>query len=569
MRQKNPIIYERKYNDSNLLGEIDPLIARILSARGVNNKEEYNYQLRALAPVSSLENLDNAIKIIQKYKDENILIIGDYDVDGATSIALLMRCLGDYGFKKINYIVPNRFDYGYGLTLEVVEQAKTYNPKLLITVDNGISSIEGVDKARQFGIDVLVTDHHLPGPDLPNANVIVNPNIKNSKFISKNLAGVGVAFYLMAALGRELEIKGQVGAAKVSTRYLDLVALGTIADVVKLDFNNRVLVKEGLKRIQNKLCVPGILALIKESGKDYNKLTSMDLGFSLGPKINAAGRLEDISIGIECLLTDDNSIALKCAIALGEKNKKRQDIEQQMQREAYAYIERFTETNLPLCLCIYDKKWHQGIVGLVASRLKDHCNRPVIAFAEESKGILKGSARSIPGLHIKDLLESIATENPQLIEKFGGHSMAAGLTIKEKYFDKFKTHASAHIKKLYPTIDFTGAIYVDGQIPYQKLTIEFARMIESYGPWGAGFDEPIFHGKFHLLEQRVVGNNHLKMRVKSIGSEVSIDAIAFNQVSIVARDAVELIYKLQVNEFRGKASAQLLVENIFINEYYD
>ena len=569
MRQKNPIIYERKYNDSNLLGEIDPLIARILSARGVNNKEEYNYQLRALAPVSSLENLDNAIKIIQKYKDENILIIGDYDVDGATSIALLMRCLGDYGFKKINYIVPNRFDYGYGLTLEAVEQAKTYNPKLLITVDNGISSIEGVDKARQFGIDVLVTDHHLPGSDLPNANVIVNPNIKNSKFISKNLAGVGVAFYLMAALGRELEIKGQVGAAKVSTRYLDLVALGTIADVVKLDFNNRVLVKEGLKRIQNKLCVPGILALIKESGKDYNKLTSMDLGFSLGPKINAAGRLEDISIGIECLLTDDNSIALKCAIALGEKNKKRQDIEQQMQREAYAYIERFTETNLPLCLCIYDKKWHQGIVGLVASRLKDHCNRPVIAFAEESKGILKGSARSIPGLHIKDLLESIATENPQLIEKFGGHSMAAGLTIKEKYFDKFKTHASAHIKKLYPTIDFTGAIYVDGQIPYQKLTIEFARMIESYGPWGAGFDEPIFHGKFHLLEQRVVGNNHLKMRVKSIGSEVSIDAIAFNQVSIVARDAVELIYKLQVNEFRGKASAQLLVENIFINEYYD
>ena len=565
MRQKNPIIYERKYNDSNLLGEIDPLIARILSARGVNNKEEYNYQLRALAPVSSLENLDNAIEIIQKYKDENILIIGDYDVDGATSIALLMRCLGDYGFKKINYIVPNRFDYGYGLTLEVVEQAKTYNPKLLITVDNGISSIEGVDKARQFGIDVLVTDHHLPGLDLPNANVIVNPNIKNSKFISKNLAGVGVAFYLMAALGRELEIKGQVGAAKVSTRYLDLVALGTIADVVKLDFNNRVLVKEGLKRIQNKLCVPGILALIKESGKDYNKLTSMDLGFSLGPKINAAGRLEDISIGIECLLTDDNSIALKCAIALGEKNKKRQDIEQQMQREAYAYIERFTETNLPLCLCIYDKKWHQGIVGLVASRLKDHCNRPVIAFAEESKGILKGSARSIPGLHIKDLLESIATENPQLIEKFGGHSMAAGLTIKEKYFDKFKTHASAHIKKLYPTIDFTGAIYVDGQIPYQKLTIEFARMIESYGPWGAGFDEPIFHGKFHLLEQRVVGNNHLKMRVKSIGSEVSIDAIAFNQVSIVARDAVELIYKLQVNEFRGKASAQLLVENIFIN----
>ena len=569
MRQKNPIIYERKYNDSNLLGEIDPLIARILSARGVNNKEEYNYQLRALAPVSSLENLDNAIKIIQKYKDENILIIGDYDVDGATSIVLLMRCLDDYGFKKINYIVPNRFDYGYGLTLEVVEQAKTYNPKLLITVDNGISSIEGVDKARQFGIDVLVTDHHLPGPDLPNANVIVNPNIKNSKFISKNLAGVGVAFYLMAALGRELEIKGQVGAAKVSTRYLDLVALGTIADVVKLDFNNRVLVKEGLKRIQNKLCVPGILALIKESGKDYNKLTSMDLGFSLGPKINAAGRLEDISIGIECLLTDDNSIALKCAIALGEKNKKRQDIEQQMQREAYAYIERFTETNLPLCLCIYDKKWHQGIVGLVASRLKDHCNRPVIAFAEESKGILKGSARSIPGLHIKDLLESIATENPQLIEKFGGHSMAAGLTIKEKYFDKFKTHASAHIKKLYPTIDFTGAIYVDGQIPYQKLTIEFARMIESYGPWGAGFDEPIFHGKFHLLEQRVVGNNHLKMRVKSIGSEFSIDAIAFNQVSIVARDAVELIYKLQVNEFRGKASAQLLVENIFINEYYD
>ena len=564
MNQKRPNIYERKYKDINLLGEIDPIIAKVLSSRGVKNKAEYNYKLSALAPISSLENLDEAIKLLLKHKDKNILIVGDYDVDGATSIALLMRCLSDYGYKKISYIVPNRFYYGYGLTQKIVEDAKKSDPQLLITVDNGISSIDGVNKARQLGIDVVVTDHHLPGPDLPNANVIVNPNLKDSKFISRNLAGVGVAFYLMAGLGRELQLKGQADAAKISARYLDLVALGTVADVVKLDFNNRILVNEGLKRIQNKQCVPGILSLIKQSGKDYNKLTSMDLGFSLGPKINAAGRLEDISIGIECLITEDDSVAMKCAASLIEKNKKRQNIEQQMQREAHAYIEKFNEKNLPSCLCIYDKNWHQGLVGLVASRLKDHCNRPVIAFAEEDQGAFKGSARSIPGIHIRDLLESIATENPHLIEKYGGHSMAAGLTIKEENFEEFKIHASTHIKKLYPMADFTGAIYIDGQIPHQKLTIEFAQMIKDYGPWGAGFDEPLFYGKFYLIDQRVVGENHLKMRVKSIKSETFIDAIAFNQSSIVARDAIELVYKLQINEFRGKTSVQLLVEKIYI-----
>jgi|TARA_B110000438_G_scaffold146277_1_gene140902 single-stranded-DNA-specific exonuclease len=565
VNQKKPNIYERKYKNVNLLGDIDPIIAKVLSARGVKSKVEFDYKLSALAPISSLENLDEAIKLLLRYKNKNILIVGDYDVDGATSIALLMRCLSDYGYKKISYIVPNRFHYGYGLTPKIVEDAKKFDPQLLVTVDNGISSIDGVEKARQLGIDVLVTDHHLPGSILPNANVIVNPNLKDSKFISKNLAGVGVAFYLMAGLGRELQANGLIDAAKTAARYLDLVALGTIADVVKLDFNNRILVNEGLKRIQNKYCIPGILALIKQSGKDYNKLTSTDLGFSLGPKINAAGRLDDISVGIECLTTNDYSVAETCAATLVEKNKKRQNIEQVMQREAHDYIDKFNEMNLPACLCIYDKKWHQGLVGLVSSRLKDHCNRPVIAFAKEGQNIFKGSARSIPGIHIRDLLESIATENPNLIEKYGGHSMAAGLTIKEKNFEEFKIHASTHIKKLYPMADFTGSIYIDGQLPHQKLTIEFAQMIKDFGPWGAGFDEPLFNGKFYLIDQRIVGENHLKMRVKSINSEMSMEAIAFNQGSIVARDAIELVYKLQLNEFRGKTSAQLLVEKIYIS----
>ncbi|MBT7274930.1 MAG: single-stranded-DNA-specific exonuclease RecJ [Woeseiaceae bacterium] len=561
--QIKPPIYNKKFNNIDNLDHLDPLIARILSARGIKKKEDYTYALSNLAPISSLEFIPEAVQLILDNKEKEILIVGDYDVDGATSTALLIRCLKDFGFNKINYIVPNRFDYGYGLTPKIVDEAKKLNPDLIITVDNGISSFDGVKEARNSKIDVLVTDHHLPGNELPDANVIVNPNLESSSFVSKNLAGVGVAFYVMAGLGKELEVQGNIGFASIPSRYLDLVALGTIADVVKLDLNNRILVDQGIKRIRKQRCISGINALILQSGRNPKKVSSTDLGFSLGPKINAAGRLEDMSVGIKCLLTDDDKFALECAEILDKKNKKRQGIEQKMQGEAFTFIEKFNKTNLPLCVCVKNKDWHQGLVGLVASRLKDHCNRPVIAFAHEEDGLMKGSARSIRGIHIKDLLESIATEKPHLIQKFGGHSMAAGLTIKDEHFDEFKVIASVHIKNLYPFVDLTGAIYVDGEIPSKKLSIDFARMIDQFGPWGSGFDEPIFFGKFYLLDQRVVGDKHLKIKVKSFDGKVIIDGIAFNQGSIISRDAVELIYKLQVNEFRGNVTAQLLVENIY------
>ena len=561
--QIKPPIYNKKCENIDNLSDLDPLIAKILSARGVIKKEDYIYKLGNLAPISSLEFVSEAVDLLIEHKGNKILIVGDYDVDGATSTALLMRCLKDFGFNNISYIVPNRFDFGYGLTPKIVDVAKGLNPDLIITVDNGISSLDGVKEARASKIDVLVTDHHLPGDELPDANVIVNPNLESSSFVSKNLAGVGVAFYLMAGLGRELEVQGNAGFASIPSRYLDIVALGTIADVVKLDFNNRILVDQGIKRIRKKRCISGISALINQSGKDPLKLTSSDLGFSLGPKINAAGRLEDMSVGIKCLLTDDDTFALEYAEILDKKNKKRQDIEKKMQSDAYAFIEKFNKNNLPLCICIKNTDWHQGLVGLVASRLKDHCNRPVIAFAQEEEGLMKGSARSIPGIHIKDLFESIATEKPHLIQKFGGHSMAAGLTIKDEHFDEFNDTTSLHIKKLYPSVDLTGAIYVDGEIPSEKLSIDFANMIDQFGPWGSGFDEPKFYGKFFFLDQRVVGEKHLKVRVKSFDGKVTIDGIAFNQGSIVVRDAVELIYKLQVNEFRGNVTAQLLIENIY------
>jgi len=562
---KKPPIYDRKYQISSELAGLDPAIAKILSARGVTKEEHFCYRLKSLAPISSLENINDAVDLLIKNKEQQIVIVGDFDADGATSVALLMRCLEDFGFNNLHYIVPNRLDDGYGLTLSVVNEAAKLEPKLIITVDNGISSFQGIEKARNLGIEVLVTDHHLPGDKLPKANVILNPNLKGSAFLSPNLAGVGVAFYLLAGLGRELEDRGLKDASRFPLRYMDLVALGTVADVVKLDFNNRVLVYQGLKAIKKKSCVAGILALLEKSGKDYRKITSVDLGFFVGPKINAAGRLDDISTGIECLITDDINLAKKYADNLLRINKKRRNIETRMRQEAFDYINQIDSKNLPSCLCIYNKNWHQGVVGLVASKLKEYCNRPVIAFADDNDGVLKGSARSIHGIHIRDLLERISVNHVGLIEKFGGHSMAAGLSLKKENFEEFKLCASKYLQKLYPSADFSGAIYTDGEIAPEKLNLEFAKMIQKFGPWGAGFEIPLFHGKFHLLEQKVVGGKHLKMQVKPLEGELQIDAIAFNQERIISRDPLELVYKLEVNEFRGKVTEQLLVENIYYN----
>tara|TARA_B100001057_G_scaffold77728_1_gene72692 strand:- start:16876 stop:18585 length:1710 start_codon:yes stop_codon:yes gene_type:complete len=556
-------IIEREYCMDNNLKSLDPIIARILSSRGITNLEQTKYNLSSIAPISSLCNVNSAVNVLIENMNKQIVIVGDYDVDGATAVSLLMRCLSDFGFKKLNYIVPNRLRDGYGLTEDVVLDANSLNPNLLITVDNGISSIEGVRKARELDIDVIITDHHLPGSIIPNANVIVNPNLANSNFLSPNLAGVGVAFYVMAALGKELENQGNNGASKIVLKYLDLVALGTVADVVKFDFNNRVIVDRGIKAIRKGICSSGILTLIKESGKDHKKINSQDLGFSVAPKINSAGRLDDISIGIECLLTDDLAKARKLSETLIATNKERKNIQTKMQEDANNIVSGIKKDDLSSCICIFHDDWHQGIVGLIASRLKEKCNRPVIAFASEGNGNIKGSARSINGIHIRDILESVASEKSDLIIKFGGHAMAAGLTIKKHNYEEFQFSISKIMNKIYPDFDFTGKIVTDGKIPSNKLNAGFAKQLENFGPWGKDFEEPKFHGKFHVHDQRVVGNHHLKMEVRPVEGHKIIDAIAFNQDKIIARDSVGFVYRLCLNEFRGNTKVQLIVEKIY------
>jgi single-stranded-DNA-specific exonuclease len=530
--------------------------------RGLTTADELNYGLAKLAPVSALENIDAAAELVISKRDERIIVVGDFDVDGATSTALVLRCLREFGFKDIEYLVPNRFEYGYGLTPEIVDVAARQSPQLLITVDNGVSSIDGVDRANELQIPVLVTDHHLPGDELPAAAVIVNPNLKGSTFPSRNLAGVGVAFYLMARIGRLLEEQGQDGAAKIPARYLDLVALGTVADVVPLDHNNRVLVQQGLSRMRAGHAVPGIKALLQQSGRSVARCVSTDLGFAVGPRINAAGRLEDISIGIECLLTDSDETASEYARILDKINSERRDIEATMREQAFKYVDHLGEQRWPSCVCVYEGSWHQGIVGLIAARVKERCHRPVIAFAREDENFLKGSARSIQGVHIRDLLEAVATVKPGLIEKFGGHAMAAGLTLAASALDEFKKTVAQQMQRLYPGADFSGAIMTDGLLPQSALNLNFARSLRDAGPWGSAFPEPMWSGDFAVVEQRTVGENHLKLRVRPAEGGGLMDAIAFNQAGPVYRGVVTLAYKLDVNEFRGIENPQLVVEQI-------
>jgi len=544
------------------LGDIDPLHARLFAMRGLTTADELNYRLAHLAPVSALENIDAAANLVISKRDKRIIVVGDFDVDGATSTALVLRCLREFGFKDIEYLVPNRFEYGYGLTPEIVDVAAERSPQLLITVDNGVSSIDGVARANELQIPVLVTDHHLPGDELPDAAVILNPNLKGSVFPSRNLAGVGVAFYLMARIGRLLEEQGQVGAARIPARYLDLVALGTVADVVPLDHNNRVLVQQGLTRMRAGHAVPGIKALLQQSGRSVARCVSTDLGFAVGPRINAAGRLEDISIGIECLLTDSAETASEYARTLDQINSERRDIEATMREQAFKYVDQLGEQRWPSCVCVYDSGWHQGIVGLIAARVKERCHRPVIAFAREDEHFLKGSARSIQGVHVRDLLEAVSTVKPGLIEKFGGHAMAAGLTIATSAFEEFKTTVAQQMQRLYPSADFSGAIMTDGLLPQSALNLSFARSLRDAGPWGSAFPEPMWCGDFAVVEQRTVGENHLKLRVRPAEGGSVMDAIAFNQAGPVYRGTVTLAYKLDVNEFRGVENPQLVVEQI-------
>ncbi len=564
MRAPRPIVSRTAPSPQDIasLGDIDPLHARLYAMRGLRDAVELDYGLARLAPVSALEHIDEAAELVIKNRDQRILVVGDFDVDGATSTALMLRCLHEFGFADVGYLVPNRFEFGYGLTPEIVDVAAQQSPALLITVDNGVSSIDGVARANELGIPVLVTDHHLPGSELPDAAVILNPNLAGSQFPSRNLAGVGVAFYLLARIGRMLEERGQSGAAKIPARYLDLVALGTVADVVPLDHNNRILVQQGLSRMRAGHAVPGIIALLRQSGRSLARCVSSDLGFAVGPRINAAGRLEDIAVGIECLLTDDANKAAECAHALDQINKDRRDIEATMREQAFRYVDALGEQRWPNCVCVFEPDWHQGVVGLIAARVRERCYRPVIAFARENDDKLKGSARSIPGVHIRDLLEAVSTVKPGMIDKFGGHAMAAGLTIAAAKLESFKDTVAAQMRRLYPEADFSGAIVTDGTLPDSAINLDFARSLRDAGPWGSAFPEPLWSGEFKVLEQRTVGDNHLKMRVQPAGGGSTVDAIAFNQAGPAYRGVVQLAFKLDVNEFRGIENPQLLVEQI-------
>jgi len=545
----------------SLLG-IDPILQRLFAARGVSDPGELHYKLGNLAPVSSLAGTEAAVSLILANAAKRIMIVGDFDADGATSTALVVRCLRAFGITDVHYIVPNRFKFGYGLTPEIVRAAHAHNPDLLITVDNGVSSIDGVDEAHRLGMQVLITDHHLPGSDLPKADAMINPNLDGPDFISPPLAGAGVAFYLMAALGRALEKEGQQGAAKIPATFLDLVALGTVADVVKLDLNNRILVDQGLARVRAGRSVAGIRAMFEIAGKSYSRAVSTDLGFVVGPRLNAAGRLEDMSVGIECLLTDDEQVAMELATDLDRINRERKDIEARMRDEAFAHVDAMEHSNLPNCVSLFHPEWHQGVVGLIASRVRERCDRPVIAFAKEDGGMLKGSARSVPGVHIRDLLEAVNSSEPSLIERFGGHAMAAGLSLAEDNFPRFKALATEKLSLLYPDADFSGAISTDGELPDTAMNLAFARMLREAGPWGAGFPEPVFTGDFKIEAQRTVGENHLKLRVRPMSGSAAIDAIAFNQAGPVYRGSVQITYRLDVNEFRGVETVQLIILQI-------
>ncbi len=544
------------------LRQFDPILQRVYSTRGIKRSEQLDYTLPRLTPVSTLSGIDTAVELVVHHRDNRIIIIGDFDADGATSTALVIRCLREFGWKDVDYLVPNRFEYGYGLSPEIVRVAAARSPDLLITVDNGVSSIDGVNEAKRLGMQVLITDHHLPGADLPAADALLNPNLEGSEFASPHLAGVGVAFYLMAALGRALEAAGQSGAARVPARYLDLVALGTVADVVTLDHNNRILVQQGLQRIRAGKMLAGISELFLTAGRSPARAVSSDLGFAIAPRLNAAGRLEDMSLGIECLLTDEAMTAAKFASKLDDINKERRVIEADMRREAFEYVDAIDARELPGCVCLYERTWHPGIVGLIASRVRERCDRPVIAFAQESEGVLKGSARSVSGVHIRDLLEAVATARPGLILKFGGHAMAAGLNIEERNLDEFSAVAAMQLGRLYPDADFSGAILTDGDLPAAAMNLDFAKLLRDAGPWGAGFPEPVFTGHFEIDEQRTVGEKHLKLRVRPASGGSGVDAIAFNQAGPAYRGVVQLTYRLDVNEYRGFESPQLHVLQI-------
>ncbi|SIO42445.1 exonuclease RecJ [Salinivibrio sp. ES.052] len=555
---------------------IPPLLQRLYTHRGLRDDSELNRSAAGLYQYQALMGIDAAVQLLSNAlaNHQFILIVGDFDADGATSSALSVKALRMMGATRVDYLVPNRFDDGYGLSPEVVDQAAERGAELIMTVDNGVSSLSGVAHAKNLGMQVLVTDHHLPGDQLPNADAMVNPNLDECDFPSKALAGVGVAFYLMLALRAHLRDQGwfeQQGLGIPNlAELLDLVALGTVADVVALDSNNRILVHQGLQRIRAGRCRPGIQALIEVANRNMATLVASDFGFALGPRINAAGRLDDMAFGVELLLCDNIHAARRMASELDALNQTRKDIEQGMKQEAVAWCERLiaeqSERELPVGLALFQRDWHQGVIGILASRLKDQFHRPVIAFADGGDGLIKGSARSIPGLHMRDTLDRIDTLHPGLIKKFGGHAMAAGLTIDETQFNTFSQLFDAQVREQVSDDDLKGILLSDGPLQSHELGLETAELIQSGGPWGQGFPEPQFDGTFNVLQQKLVGGKHLKLMVEPAGGGTMIDAIAFNidlrRWPDPSAKTLHLVYRLDINEFRGNRSAQLIVSHL-------
>ena len=565
------LIIERRKAGSELQDPgMHPVLRRAYAARGVSHSNDLTLTLDRLMPVGSLAGVDAAVALILAHRERRIVVVGDFDADGATSTALIVRCLRAWGFASVEFLVPNRFEFGYGLTPEIVGLAAEGSPSLIITVDNGISSNAGVAAARERGIQVLVTDHHLPGHTLPDADVIVNPNAPGCTFGSKALAGVGVAFYVMAAVRRALDARGTVVMPPV-TDFLDLVALGTVADLVPLDVNNRVLVSQGLRRIRAGRAVAGIRALLAIGNRSVPSVTAADLGFTIGPRLNAAGRLDDMSIGIRCLLADTDSEALALATRLDQLNVERREIEARMQGAAMAAVdhlrEETSEEQSRQGVCLFNADWHQGVVGLVASRVKDRIRRPVIAFARAGDGTLRGSARSVAGIHIRDVLDGMAARQPDLISRFGGHAMAAGLTLEENKLDEFARAFDEEVARWRDPGIPANRVETDGELSSSEIALETAQAVREGGPWGQAFPEPSFDGRFSVKNARVVGEKHLKMWVTCGDGERSFDAIAFNfkgaeETPALPEGEVRLVYRLDINEYRGERRLQLLVDHV-------
>lgn len=534
---------------------VSPLFARLYAARGIKNINELDVSLNQIIRPDLLTNNTKMACILADAiaQQKKILIVGDYDADGATATAVAVKGLRSMG-AQVDFLVPNRFEYGYGLTPEIVQLAATTKPDIIVTVDNGIASVEGVAKANQLGIQVLITDHHLPGDVTPNAACIINPNQHECDFPSKNLAGVGVMFYVLLALRAELRSRGVFieNTEHNLTELLDLVALGTVADLVKLDTNNRILVEQGLRRIRAGACCAGVLALLKVAGRNHAQVNAQDLGFYVGPRLNAAGRLDDMRLGIQCLLAGDEVQAMRIAQSLHELNAERRDIEAGMQEEALANLDHIAVGDR-YTISLYEPTWHQGVVGILASRIKERYHRPVIAFAEVGGGLLKGSGRSINGLHLRDALDLVAKRDANLIVTFGGHAMAAGLSIKQDKFPAFQEMFETVVQELVTPSDLQAVVETDGGFDVGQMGLHTAQAL-SVQIWGQGFAPPLFNDQFTVVNQRIVGGKHLKLVLEKQGKQ--FDAIYFGQATELPIQ-IEAVYQLQINSYNGAQSVQL------------